>query len=277
MTLRAIKPLPLIGITPKPIPSQQPRFGWANPTDLLVEAEYQRGLTARSIKLIRKIAESFDWLHVKPPVCARGAGNKLCVIDGQHTAIAAASRGVPKIPVMIVEASDIKRRARAFVAHNTDRLNVTPVQLFLSRLAAGDKSALAAQKVATAAGVTIRRFQPGNGLWEVGDTMAVNGIERLAARYGEDKAVRVLKTLVAAKRAPVAIHEILAVAAVLYDLKLGWRHSAFDLVTVIRSKSASAWSQPIVARMKSAGGNRSALWKAVAEAWVRAAERRSAS
>ena len=68
----------------------------------------------------------------------------------------------------------------------------------------------------------------------------------------------------------------LAVAAVLYNPKCGWRHSAFDLVTIIRSKPATGWSQPIIARMKSAGGNRSALWKAVAEAWVRVADRRSA-
>jgi hypothetical protein len=271
---RPIKPIPLIGITPKPIVSKPPVFGWADPKTLLVEAEYQRDLSSRSIKLIRRIAEHFDWLHVKPPVCARSNG-KLCVIDGQHTAITAASRGLPKIPVMIVEAREVERRAKAFVAHNTDRLNVTPVQLFVSRLAAGDKEALAAQRVAKGAGVRICRYQPGNGLWQVGDTMAVSGIERLATRYGEERATKVLKTLVAAKRAPVAIHEILAVAAILYDPKCGWQHSAFDLVTIIRSKSATGWSQPIIARMKSPSGNRSALWKAVAEAWVRAADRRS--
>jgi len=273
--LRPIKAIPLIGIKPKAIPSEPPRFGWANPCHLLVEPEYQRGLTKRSITLIRNIAENFNWLHIKPPVCARGAGNKLCVIDGQHTAIAAASRGVPKIPVMIVEASDVKQRAQAFVAHNTDRLNITPVQLFMSRLAAGDKGAVAAQKAATDAGVTIRRVQPGNGLWDMGDSVAVSGIERLVARYGAERATKVLKTLVAAKRAPVAIHEILAVAAVLFDPKFGWHHSAFDLVTIIRSKSISGWSGPVIARMKSAGGNRTALWKAVAEAWVRAANRKA--
>ena len=43
--------------------------------------------------------------------------------------------------------------------------------------------------------------------------MAVNGVESLMAKYGEEKA-RVLKTLVAAKRAPVTIHEILAAGGV---------------------------------------------------------------
>jgi hypothetical protein len=142
------------------------------------------------------------------------------------------------------------------VAHNTDRLNITPLQLFASRLAAGDKGALAAQRAAKVAGMTLCRVQPASGMWEVGDTMAVNGVERLVARHGEEKAVRVLKTLVAAKRAPVAIHELLATAACLFDPKFGWTHSAFDLVTVIRGKSIDEWRRPVVARMKSGGGDR---------------------
>jgi hypothetical protein len=150
---RPVKPIPLGGITPRPIASRLPTFGWADPKSLLVEPDYQRDLSTRSIKLIRRIAENFDWLHVKPPVCARSNG-KLCVIDGQHTAIAAASRGLPRIPVMIVEARDVERRAKAFVAHNTDLLNVTPIQLWHSRLAAGDVDVRAAASACKAAGVT---------------------------------------------------------------------------------------------------------------------------
>ena len=227
--LRAIKPIPLVGLTMRDIPSSPPRFDWPDPKTLLVEDDYQRRLTQRSITLIRKIAENFDWLHIRPPVCARGTNNKVCVIDGQHTTIAAAGRGVATIPVMIVEAPDIARRARAFVAHHTDRLNIIPLQLFASRLAAGDKGALAAQRAAKTAGVNLCREQPANGMWDVGDTVAVNGVGRLVAKYGEEKAVRVLKTLVGAKRAPVTIHEILAAAVCLFEPKFGWHHSAFFL------------------------------------------------
>ena len=80
--LRAIKPISLIGLTVEDIPSSPPRFDWADPKTLLVEDDYQRRLTKRSITLIRKIAEHFDWLHIKPPVSAHGTGNKLCIIDG---------------------------------------------------------------------------------------------------------------------------------------------------------------------------------------------------
>ena len=69
--LRAIKPIPLVGLTMREIPSSPPRFRFGGSEDALVEDDYQRRLTKRSITVIRKIAENFDWLHIKPPVCAR--------------------------------------------------------------------------------------------------------------------------------------------------------------------------------------------------------------
>jgi ParB-like nuclease domain len=272
MTLRPIKPIPLIGIEPKPISTALPRFGWTDPKTLLVEDEYQRRLTKRSITLIRSIAEDFDWLHIKPPVCARGATGKLCVIDGQHTAIAAASRGLRKIPVMIVEAPEISRRARAFVAHNTNRLNVTPIQLWHSRVAAGDKAAMEAASVCKAAGVVPIKAQPGNGQWQIGDTIAFKTIERLIKRRDRDDSIRVLKTLLSAKRAPVAAHEILAVEAILYDESFGYDGPVFDLVTVIRSKRADGWTHRYTLHRES--GAPTHLWRQVAEAWVRALKKK---
>lgn len=272
-TLRPIKAIPLVGIEPKPIPSEKPAFEWRDPNQLLIESDYQRNLSKASITLIRHIAANFDWAHLKPVVCAYAENGKLFCIDGQHTAIAAASRGVPKVPVMIVEAPDTRRRAKAFVSHNTDRLNITPLQMFASRIAAGDPTAIAAERVATAVGITILRAQRGNGFWKKGETMACGAVERLVSRFGEEKAGKVLKALVAAKRAPVTVHEILATAAVLFDPKFGWTHSTFDLVTVIRSRSIDGWRRPVIAKMKSMGGDRVALWKGVAEAWVRAGNR----
>ena len=269
--LRAIKPIPLVGLRVRDIPSSPPTFGWAGPKTLLVEPEYQRDLSKRSITLIRHIAANFDWLHIKPPVCAHGAGGKLCVVDGQHTAIAAASRGVPKIPVMVIEAPEMKRRAKAFVAHNTDRLAITPMQLFHSRVAAADPGALAVMRVAQGSGVTICRSQPATGYWTVGETVAIAGIESLIRARGEEKAVKVLKTLVAAKRGPVATHEIRAAEALIFNSSYGWQHSVFDLVTVIRSKSIDAWRGQVLGRMKE--GEKMPVWKAVAKAWVRAGNR----
>ena len=96
MTFRSIKAIPLIGIEPKAIKTSPPAFGWADPLKLRVEDEYQRNLTKRSIALIRDIAETFSWLHIKPPVCARDKNGNLCVIDGQHTFKASAELRIYK-------------------------------------------------------------------------------------------------------------------------------------------------------------------------------------
>jgi hypothetical protein len=115
------------------------------------------------------------------------------------------------------------------------------------------------------------RNYPGNGRWGVGDTVAFGTIERLIKRRGRDDAIRALKALVSAKRAPVASHEILAVDAVLYNEELGYDGSVFDLVTVIRSKRADEWTRRYCAHRES--GAPSYLWRSVAEAWLRALKR----
>ncbi|MGO7815405.1 hypothetical protein ACC674_38205, partial [Rhizobium ruizarguesonis] len=53
----------------------------------------------------------------------------LKVLDGQHTAIAAASNPhIDVIPVMIVDAEDTVSQAKAFIGQNTERLGVTTLQ-----------------------------------------------------------------------------------------------------------------------------------------------------
>jgi hypothetical protein len=185
--LRAIKPIPLVGLPMREIRSSPPRFNLAGSEDALVEDNYQRWLTQRSITIIRKIARISTGC-TSSRQSARRTNDKLCVIDGQHTGLVAASRGLPGH-----DHGGARDRARASVAHRTDRLNVTPLQLFASRLAAGDKGALAARQAAKGGGVALCRVQPANGMWGLG-------------RYHWGQ----WRPLVAAKRAPVSIHEILA-------------------------------------------------------------------
>ena len=266
--LRPIKSIPLINLVLQPVPEKMPVFSYADPTTLLVEGEYQRELSKASITLIRKIAAGFNWLHVKPPVCARSNG-KLCVIDGQHTAIAAASRKIPKIPVMIVEAVEMETRAGAFVAHNTNRLNITPMQLFHSRAAAGDKSARLAKRVCSNAGINLLKAYRGNNDWEIGDSVAFRAIEKMANRRTFDEAVRALRVLVAAKRAPAQQHEIMAVEAILYDKEFGYDGPVFDLVTVIRSKTVDEW----VLKSSNMTKIHARTWHNVATVWLKAVKR----
>ena len=66
---------------------------WIAPTDLLVDATYQRDLSERSIRLIRKMIENFNWNRLKPPIVVQVGPASLHIVDGQHSAIVAATAG----------------------------------------------------------------------------------------------------------------------------------------------------------------------------------------
>src|SRR5437879_2662783 len=142
-TVRQIKPMNMRGVEPAVIASAKPKFDWVEPGTLYVEETYQRGIVENSLTMVRKIVGRWNWAHIKPPVCVRDAKGRLVVIDGQHTAIAAISHGgIPKIPVMVVEADSIAARAAAFLSQNRDRIALTATHMHYAALAAGDENAV---------------------------------------------------------------------------------------------------------------------------------------
>lgn len=163
-TLRPIQKMQLPGIEPAKLGKVEPVFERAKPETLHVDETYQRNLSERSVTLIRRIVANWDWARFKPPVVVRAPGKKFHVIDGQHTAIAAASHPeIDSIPVMVVDAPNVEDRARAFIGHNRDRITVTPNQLYIAAVAAGDPDAVTVQQVCERAGVRILRLPPGGG------------------------------------------------------------------------------------------------------------------
>lgn len=142
--LRPIYPINVSDLMPITSPSTgEPIFENIDPTVLRVDPEYQRDIGERGIRQIRKMVDSWDWSKFRAPVCAyaedEDGGTVLKVIDGQHTAIAAASHPhIGTIPVQIVEAPDKQAQASAFIGQNVDRLGVTKLQLHQAALVAGD-------------------------------------------------------------------------------------------------------------------------------------------
>lgn len=194
-----------------------PEFTWVRPTTLLVDETYQRGISSRSIKLIGRIVANWDWARFKPPVVAVTAGG-LEVIDGQHTAIAAASHGgIAEIPVMIVGAPDMADRARSFIGHNLDRVAITPAQLHAANIAGANPDALVVERVCRAAGVNLLKRQPNCDGYNVNDCQAYQRVYRLVINRGPGAATTILKTLADARRKPIADYEIAAVEALLHD------------------------------------------------------------
>jgi hypothetical protein len=213
--LRPVEPLPHpegIGGKLRDL-GKRPELRWVKPTTLLVDDNYQRDLGKRSYSLIRGMMQNFAWRKMKPPIVVEVAGGLHCV-DGQHTAIAAASLGIEEIPVFIVGGETLSERADSFVAHNRDRIVMAPLDVYRAKIAAGDPDALDCARVCRLAGVRIRQIQPaGRNL--VGDTGAVGTIQRLVKRRGVSKSRELLSAFVLAGRGPITPAEIDAAEALM--------------------------------------------------------------
>lgn len=215
--LRGVRPINLMGVDVASADAAKPEFEWVDPGVLLIDDGYQRNLSERSMKLVRKICAGWDWRRFKPPVCAR-TDRGLEVIDGQHTAIAACSHpDVTEIPVMIVVAASRSDRAQSFIGHNRDRLNITPMQMHFAAAAAGDEDAQDIDRVCERAGVKLLKATPGNGAWKAGETVAVKAIGALINRRGVVRAREVLEVLIKGQATPISTVQIRAVECLLHD------------------------------------------------------------
>jgi len=261
-TLRPITAINCAGLTPSTPSSSGPIFEWVNPADLLVNEAYQRDLAERSIKLIRRIVQGWDWTKFKPPVCSLG-DEGMEVIDGQHTAIAAATHPrIDKIPVMIVETNTVNDRAAAFIGQNMDRLGVTKMQLHKAAVAAGDEDALTIEQVCVRAGVTLHASRPHR--WKVGDSMAVAAIGALISRRHAAGARRVLDVLVQAEAAPVTANAIRAAEMILFAPDYADADQD-NLAEAIRSLGSAAEREAATHAL----AHRIPVWRALGIVWFR--------
>lgn len=265
---RPIAPMPVPGITPGGADMPEPVFDRADPTTLLVDESYQRNLSERSVSLIRRLVAKWDWRGFKPPVVVRTSGG-LHVIDGQHTAIAAATHpAIATIPIMLVEAPDLADRARAFISHNRDRIAVTPNQMHFAAVAAGDADALTIDQVCARAGLRILKQPPGTRGFKPGDTLAIAAVAAVVSRHGALKARKMLQVLGEAKLAPVPMAAIKAVESIMTDPRLKDIDPG-DITTVLRG------SLPTLERdgKMFAASNRLPMWKGFAEMLTRKVRR----
>lgn len=257
--MRPIKPLAMPDVEPAQPGDIRPEFRDVPPGDLCVDDKYQRGLSERSVKLIRKIVREWSWSAFKPPVTVEVDG-ALHVLDGQHTAIAAASHPlIDLIPVVVVPAPTTEDRAAAFVRHNRDRVAVTPMQLHHSLLAAGEEEAQDVAVVCERAGVRVLRTPPAMGRFNVGDTLAIAALRALIKARFPIGARKVLDVCVSAGLAPVSAEMIKAVDAITHDDEYAGTVAPEALAATIRSMSPERWSE--VAQLRTA--HRMPKWKAL--------------
>lgn len=269
ISYRPIKKMNMPDITPGGADMPEPRFERAKPEDLLVDETYQRNLSERSIRLIRKIVAHWDWRTFMPPVVVK-TKDGLHVIDGQHTAIAAASHpAISDIPVMVVKAEELQDRAKTFLGRNRDRISVTANQLYYAGVAAGDETAVTIKQVCDRAGIRILKQPPGAAVFKVGDTLAIGAITSLVNRRGAMRARQVLQVLGDAKLAPVPQMLIKAVEELLCGKEFAGQIDAADLTTAIRASLGEAESE---AKIFAATHN-VPIWKALTSVLYRRCKR----
>jgi len=220
--LRKIKPMTFPGTKPSVIDGSRPVMIWVDPLSLYVDGSYQRDLTPRSVSLIRDIYREFAWTKIKPPIAVK-VDSGYRIIDGQHTAIAAASIGLKEIPIFIVDAPEIIQQAQAFVAHNRNRLTITSLDIHRALVAGGEPLAIAIDAACKRTGVNFRYIGYGSKI-NIGDTSCISIIRRIFSKQGPEQAEKVLTILVRAKLAPISEAHLLAAASMISesvpDLKL---------------------------------------------------------
>jgi hypothetical protein len=257
---RQIKALALPDVERAQIGGEPPVIRLVDPSSLWVDEKYQRGLSERSVRLIRKMVAEWDWRAFKPPVVVE-VGDVLEVIDGQHTAIGAVSHGgIEMLPVLVVTAEGQEDRASAFVRHNRDRIAVTPVQLHNAMVAAGDEDATTIDQVCERAGVTILRHPPTLGRFRPGDTLAVSTIRALVNRRFAKGAREVLETCRKAELTPVSAAMIKAVEHLLFAQEYAGEMPADRIALVISANLSTIENE--AARF--AAERKVPLWRATA-------------
>ncbi|WP_398479265.1 hypothetical protein [Tardiphaga sp.] len=263
---RQIQPIALNGVVPGGSTRKLPIFEWLDPRTLWVDGSYQRESSERSLKLVRKIISEFDWAKFKPPVGVL-VNDGVELLDGQHSAIAAASHPeIKMIPVMLLDVEKLEERASAFIAHNVTRISVTKTQLHTAAIAAGEEEALAVQRVCAEAGVTILRVQPGSGRYPPATTMSVTAIAALIKARGEITAVKVLSCLARGELAPINQTHVRAADVLLNDAEFCTQITSESLSATIQSTGRKIEDEAAVFR---AAHPSVSAWKAMAICWFR--------
>jgi hypothetical protein len=270
MSLRPIAAMEIPGVEPAASEAFAPEFLWVAPETLFVDEDYQRNLSERSVTLIRRIVAQWSWLAFKPPICIRD-GDALHVIDGQHTAIAAASHpAIKTIPIMLLPAVERESRALSFVRHNRDRIQVTPHQVHFALVAAGDPDALTLKQICDRARARVLKYPPSYGRYRPGDIMAIGALRTLLGRRYAAGARRVVQICAQAQLAPISRDALRAVEYILFDRDYAGSVEDADLTTAIRAGLETAEREA----SRFAAEHDMPLWRALAIVWFRACKKK---
>lgn len=275
--VRVISPVSIAGLTANVPATGMPIFELVRPSDLYVDPTYQRNVSEKGMRQIRRIIEHFEWTKYKPPICAYAEWEGktiLKVLDGQHTAIAAASNpNLGTIPVMIVEAESTVDQAKAFIGQNTDRLGVTNLQLHQAAIASGDEDAQTIELVCARANVKVLKTT--NAYTGTGSrqTIAIKQIAAMIGRRGPVVSREILEVVANADRGPLTAPQIKAAELLLTDPEYSEKITGDDLTEAIIDLLTTAEEEAKLLAVT----HKIQFWKALAVTWFRKCKKRRQS
>lgn len=122
-----------------------PVLQYCPPERLSIDDSYQRSLAVEaSRRLVREIAQHWNWDLCQPLVVARRPDGGLFVIDGQHRRAAAMMRGdIAQLPCVVVEYANTAAEAASFVHLNQRRRPLAKLDVFKAAIASEDPEACA--------------------------------------------------------------------------------------------------------------------------------------
>lgn len=252
VALRAITAPPLLKPETEFTPGPAPMLTWVRIADLVVDEAYQRPIAKAGRANITRIAEAFDWSKFAPLICAAVEGGRFAIIDGQHRATAAATRGVESVPAMIVIA-DRARQAEAFAAVNAQITRLNAGQIFKARLASGEPVAKAVAEACEAAGVRIVGTNCESAKMRPGDCSSVRTLEISLQRYGRDTLVTALMCVTETRNNKAGILAESTIKGLCEFLRLyrGWRDAGERLLTAMDGVDLEAFVR--TSRIEAAG------------------------
>lgn len=193
-----------------------PVIEWGDPASLYVDETYQRNVGEKGLNLIKRVsAGAWSWRKFKLPVVTITPTGERVIIDGQHTATMAVTRGIRSIPWLLVKTRGQADQADAFVGQNADRTAVSTLQQHKALVEAGNESAVDVQRVCDKAGVKLVLVP--KSTWKANETIALAAIRKIVARRYPIGAGRILSILVQARLTPIGADHIKAVEALLFN------------------------------------------------------------
>lgn len=214
--LRPVAPINAAGLSLASPAGPPPELVWLALDRLVINDSYQRHISEKSVTLIRRMAERFDWARVKALSVAALEDGHYEVIDGQHTAIAAATLGLAELPCLVTRGRGLAERSADFVSLNRDRLSMTPMQVFYAELAAGEELAQDVARGVGLAGGRVLRYPPPFAKFAVGDALCVGQLRALARAGGVAYVKRAVAICVEGQCAPVKAVTLKALQALIW-------------------------------------------------------------